>query len=132
MYNSMNIVRAGCNATLFSRMGPILDPLLLASFQSNFSLNLTIKEVRGWANWFTNIFWKGLQLQIVLVRFCSGLCVAIAGGLFISLLIFLGNSMLQINFSKRMQLQIVLVRFCSRCMNHFGKECRFAFSLLRS
>ena len=51
MYNSMNIVRAGCNATLFSTMGPILDPLLLASFESKFSLNLTIKEVwEGWAN----------------------------------------------------------------------------------
>ena len=47
MYNSMNIVRAGCNATLFSTMGPILDPLLLASFQSKFSLNLTIRQVWG-------------------------------------------------------------------------------------
>ena len=55
MYNSMNIVRAGCNATLFFTKSPILDPLLLASLLVKF---FTKSHHKGGVEWVGK--WKGV------------------------------------------------------------------------
>ena len=97
-----------------------------------------------------------MQLWIVLVRFCSGLYVAIEGGDPLVYKSFLEIACCRLTFGKEYtfglfwlgfvfglcSLWIILVRFCPGvsqwrgvahwCMNNFRKECRFTFVLLRS